>query len=56
MVVGKFFCLDLKQDWRYGVYYFREKLLEFEQHTHFTYFNFYAGVAFGRQIYYNVVA
>ena len=30
MIVASYFSLDIKQDWRYGAYYFEERLIDYD--------------------------
>ena len=48
MLVASYFSMDLKQDWRYGVRYFEQMLIDFDVHTTYGAWTFNAGLGPGR--------
>ena len=42
--VARYLALDLKQDWRYGAYYFEEKLIDHDVHSNYCGWKFFAGL------------
>ena len=45
--VASYFTHDLKQDWRYGAFYFEEKLIDHDVHSNYGNWNKYSGVGPG---------
>mmetsp|Transcript_35689 Transcript_35689/g.54615 ORF Transcript_35689/g.54615 Transcript_35689/m.54615 type:complete len:140 (-) Transcript_35689:7-426(-) len=55
MVTACYLTMDLKQDWRYGAYYFEEKLIDHDVHSNYGGWNFSAGIGPGRVLVFNTL-
>lgn len=55
MVVACYLAMDLKQDWRYGAYYFEEKLIDHDVQSNYGGWSFSAGIGPGRVLVFNSV-
>jgi len=53
MVVACYLTMDLKQDWRYGAYYFEEKLIDHDVQSNYGGWCFSSGIGPGRVLVFN---
>lgn len=53
MIVASYLTHDLKIDWRYGAYYFEEKLIDHDVHSNYVSWNGSAGIGCGRPLVFN---
>lgn len=52
-IVASYLTLDLRQDWRYGAYYFEEKLIDHDVQSNYGSWCFSAGVGPGKVLAFN---
>ena len=55
MIVAGFLTMDLRIDWRYGGYYFEEKLIDHDVESNYGGWNFSAGIGPGRVLIFNIL-
>lgn len=54
-MTASYFCLDLKQDWRYGAYHFEETLIDHDVHSNTGGWNAAAGMGPGKILNFNQI-
>jgi len=55
-MTASYLCLDLKQDWRYGAYWFEEKLIDHDVHSNTGGWNAAGGMGPGKVLQFNMVS